>query len=259
MMKKVLIPLISSLTISGCSHMPSFLWQEDVAEIPTAETEKQIDAAEAEYEQYSPSVAASVKFRDEYRELLLIKQHTQAAIDQKNSEVEKRHESEKLDQNINYYVRGLMQDLIANLQYVNSTTPLAVTSFALLDGDYNQTNLLGKQIAESFIHEVHKFGIPVIDFKTTDYIRVTPNGDFILSQDYLELKDGLPIRYVIAGTLVKHQGGFLVNARILGVESKAVVASAQNFIPANVSKALVASTITVKEETKPAVSLVQGM
>jgi hypothetical protein len=65
--------------------------------------------------------------------------------------------------NINHYARGLMQDLVANLQYVNSSTPLAVVSFVMLDSDYNQSSLLGNQMAESLIHEIHKFGIPVID------------------------------------------------------------------------------------------------
>lgn len=241
----------------GCAQLPSFLWAEDVEETPNVKSAEQSNER-MHFPEHSTSVNASLKFRDEYRELLLLKAHKQSLLDEKIMAENTRHESEKLDHNINYYVRGLMQDLVGNLQYVNSTTPIAVTTFVLLDGNYNETNLLGKQIAESLIHEVHKFGIPVIDFKTTDYIRVTPDGDFILSKDYLELKDGLPIRYVIAGTLVKHQEGFLVNARILGVESKAVVASAQHYIPANVSKALLASIVKPKEEVKPTVSLVQG-
>lgn len=140
--------------------------------------------------------------------------------------------------NINHYVRSIMQDLANNLQYVNQKTPLAVTSFVFLDGDYTQASLVGNQLAEGFIYELHKFGIPVVDFKTTDYVRVTEQGDFIFSRDYLELSQNHNFNYVLGGTLVHHQGGILVNARIVGVKSKAVVGSAQGFIPQSVVDAL---------------------
>jgi TolB-like protein len=140
--------------------------------------------------------------------------------------------------NINHYVRGIMQDMVENLQYVSEQTPLAVSSFIFLDEDYNDGSLLGNQIAESFMHELHSFGVPVIDFKTTDYMRVTSTGDFVFSRDYLELNQDQNFKYVLAGTLVNHQGGVLVNARIVGLESKAVVGSAQGFIPQSVVDAL---------------------
>lgn len=140
--------------------------------------------------------------------------------------------------NINHYVRGIMQDMVENLQYVNDKTPLAVSSFIYLDADYNAGSLLGNQIAESFMHELHTFGVPVIDFKTTDYMRVTPTGDYVFSRDYLELSQQQNFNYVLAGTLVNHQGGVLVNARIVGITSKAVVGSAQGFIPQSVVDAL---------------------
>jgi len=133
--------------------------------------------------------------------------------------------------NINHYARGLMQDLVANLQYVNSTTPVAVVSFVMLDSDYNQSNLLGNQMAESLIHEIHKFGIPVIDFKTTGFIRITEQGDFAFTKDYEELEGDLAARYIFGGTMLRHKEGYLINARVVGLKSKAVVASAQSFIP----------------------------
>lgn len=140
--------------------------------------------------------------------------------------------------NINHYVRGIMQDMVENLQYVNVKTPLAVSSFVFLDDEYSDGSLLGNQISESFMHELHSFGVPVIDFKTTDYMRVTPKGDFVFSRDYLELNQDQNFKYVLAGTLVNHQGGVLVNARIIGMQSKAVVGTAQGFIPQSVVDAL---------------------
>lgn len=147
------------------------------------------------------------------------------------------------NRNINHYVRGIMQDLVANMQYVNASTPMVVTSFVFLDSDFSTANLLGNQIAESFMHEIHKFGIPVIDFKTTDYIRITGSGDFVLSRDFLELKADMAAEYVLLGTLTKQQGGMLVNARIVGFESKAIVASAQGFLPSDISNSLLNNSL----------------
>ncbi|PAJ75156.1 hypothetical protein CJF42_06600 [Pseudoalteromonas sp. NBT06-2] len=154
--------------------------------------------------------------------------------------------------NINHYVRGIMHGLVDNIQYVNSQTPIGVTSFVFLDGDYEKAPLIGNQLSESFMHELHKFGIPVIDFKTTDYIRVAPSGDYIFSRDFLELKGNLPIKYVLGGTLVRHESGYMVNARIVGVKSKAIVASSQGLIPSHAVKALLSSSL------EDGIPLVQG-
>ncbi|WP_254303970.1 FlgO family outer membrane protein [Shewanella sp. VB17] len=168
-------------------------------------------------------------------------------------------EGRELNNDINFYIRGMMQDLVGNLQYVNNTTPIAVTSFAFLDSDLQQTNLLGNQIAESLIHEIHKVGIPVLDFKITDSLSITQEGDFISSRGFNDLTAEIPIKYIVTGNLVKHQGGYLVNARIVGISSKAVVASAQSFIPAHVAKALLSSKpVSSSEQGVKKVPLVQG-
>lgn len=143
-----------------------------------------------------------------------------------------------LTKHVGHYVQSMTHQLIANMEYLTDKTPVAVTTFSPVDSDLQKTNLLGFQIAESFMHELHKFRIPIVDFKATDYIRVTNDGDFLLSRDFLELKNRVEIEYILTGTMIRHQGGMLVNARILGMESKAVVASAQMMIPFYVVDAL---------------------
>ncbi|RDV24700.1 hypothetical protein DXV75_13065 [Alteromonas aestuariivivens] len=168
------------------------------------------------------------------------------------------YQGRPLTKHIGDYVKNMTQDLVANLEYVNVKTPVAVTNFALLDSDLQETNLLGQQMAESFIHELHKFRIPVLDHKATDYIRITGQGDFLLSRDYLELDASLPIEYVLTGTMAKHQGGVLVNARILGLQSRAVVASAQMLVPFYVVDALIPSDGNHRGGMRDGVKLSQG-
>ena len=174
------------------------------------------------------------------------------------SSVQGAYKGRPLTKHIGDYVKNMTQDLIANMEYVNEKTPIGVTHFALIDTDLQTTDLLGRQMAESFVHELHKFRVPVIDFKATDYIRITTDGDFVLSRDYRELSSGLPIEYVLTGTMAKHQGGVLVNARILGIESRAVVASAQMLVPFYVVDALIPSDGSQQNGMRDGVRLSRG-
>lgn len=174
------------------------------------------------------------------------------------SSVQGAYKGRPLTKHIGDYVKNMTQDLVANMEYVTDKTPVGVTNFAMLDSDLQHTNLLGQQMAESFVHELHKFRIPVIDYKATDYIRVTEQGDFILSRDYLELNGSLPIEYVLTGTMTKYQGGVLVNARILGVKSRAVVATAQMLVPFYVVDALIPSDSNQRGGSRDGVKLSKG-
>ncbi|MBT1450970.1 hypothetical protein KJ365_08760 [Glaciecola sp. XM2] len=163
-----------------------------------------------------------------------------------------------LTRHIGHYVRNMAQDLVGNMEYVTERTPVAVTHFSLIDSDLRETNLLGQQMAESFVHEFHKFRMPVVEFKATQFIRVTETGDYLLSRDFLDLNNSTPIQYVLTGTMTKHQGGFIVNARMLGMESKVVVASAQSFVPFYVVDALIPSESSRQNEVIDGVRIIRG-
>jgi len=234
------LSLLAALALSGCTvfaPLDDMLGLEDMSNLEDAVSLDE-NIQETEFVQNvgdgSP-LSSSVNFQQQFREkfeqkndLVTVKELKEILLQQNSSPSYKKYD-------INHYVRGLMQDLVANLQYVNATTPVAVVSFVMLDSNYNDSNLLGIQIAESLIHEVHKFGIPVIDFKTTGFIRITEQGDFAFSKDYLDFSGDMPARYIVGGTMLKHTDGYLINARIVGVTSQVVVASAQSFIPNSVS------------------------
>lgn len=250
-MKKLLLPLLATQLVA-CSTFDNWSWTEDETNSDVSEqsqvasqtanqnntnTEEMASIpVNAKPRLSSGDVAtpdsASVQFQSEYRQQLLGRM----------SELrDQQPNATRSVKDLNYYVRTMMQDLVGNMKYVNAATPVVVTSFVMLDSDFQHADLLGRQISESFIHEVHKYGIPVLDFKTLDFVRVTPQGDFVFSKDYLELNGDLPIKYAVAGTMVKQVSGYLVNARVIGIESKAVVASAQGFLPAGVVNSLISS------------------
>lgn len=225
------LSILVGMALSGCVAGPNegYLTADSNNDSVLFQESGQASITEQKYADMS-QLEASAKFQNQFRQQL----NAQSS----GNNYSNINNVDPKNYNINHYVRGMMQDLVSNLQYVNAETPMAVTSFVFLDSNFEQADILGNQIAESFIHEIHRFGIPVIDFKTTDYVRVTASGDFVLSRDFLELPSKLPVEYVLLGTMTKHQGGVLVNARIVGISSKAVVGSAQGFLPASITQSI---------------------
>lgn len=109
---------------------------------------------------------------------------------------------------------------------------IAVTSFVNL-GTLESTNWLGQQMAEDFIHELHRRGEIVFDYKLTGSIKVTPDGDFVFSRDWTELAKRVPVSRVLTGTLSRNAEGIIVNARIVSLKTHMVEATAQGFVPAS--------------------------
>mgnify|MGYP003670439826 CR=1 FL=1 len=132
---------------------------------------------------------------------------------------------------INDVVKGLAYQMLESSSFVNPKTPIAIASFVDLK-NLESTNWLGNQLSESFVHEMQRHGLVVIDFKTTGHIRVTAQGDYVFSRDWKELPERQIIDYVVTGTMMKQEAGILVNARMIGMQSRVVVATAQSFIPA---------------------------
>lgn len=245
--------LLSILSLSGCATLDDN--QTDMSVTSSPQGSAQLSASQNFQQQFKQKVTAQntanqMAVANQQQSQLKTTAQSESIAELKAivsqfgnviSEAQANQANQAKKPNINFYVQGLMQDLVSNLQYVNSTTPVAVVSFVMLDSDYTTSNLLGNQIAESLMHEIHKFGIPVIDFKTTDYIRVTGQGDFAFTRDYEEISANFPFLYIVGGTMLKQPDGYLINARIVGIESKAVVASAQSFIPNDVSNAILTS------------------
>jgi TolB-like protein len=136
------------------------------------------------------------------------------------------------------YTEQLAMKLIQNMNYVNSRTPIAVTSFVNLDDNLQTTNIFGNHLAESFITEMQGFGLSIVDYKHTGNVHVTPLGDFSFSRNGKEIKGYPHIDYTLTGTLTYTNKGVIVNARIIGAKSKIVVSTAKGFIPSFIVESL---------------------
>ena len=132
------------------------------------------------------------------------------------------------------YVEQMALDLADTLESkatANSPINIAVTTLVDLDATLNNTNQLGNQLSETLIHQLQKFGYSVVDFKAMDSINVTRQGDFVLSRDIELLSEDSMANYVLAGTLIYRPNGVAVNARVINVHTKKIVASSRKLIP----------------------------
>ncbi|CAM3901337.1 FlgO family outer membrane protein [Rheinheimera salexigens] len=143
---------------------------------------------------------------------------------------------------VNTYSQALVYQLVAHWQQTDPSAMVAVTDFSYVDSGLEQASILSNHLNEAMMHDLHTFGVPVLDYKATDYIRVTEQGDFVLSRNYQELSGELPIRYVVTGTMTQHQQGMLINARLVRIDNKQVMSVARTFIPEAVVSAIIRHT-----------------
>jgi TolB-like protein len=141
------------------------------------------------------------------------------------------HPSNPVSLELKDYVRELVADMALNIRSADTLGVIAVTNFVFSESDFQSTNELGYVLADTFMMELHLLGFETLDFKVTDFIRVTSKGDFAMSRDYLELETEIPFKYILVGKLTDHKNGYLVHARIVDIKSKKVLAFGESFIP----------------------------
>ena len=158
-------------------------------------------------------------------------------------------------QTLGFNIEQMAHELVSNIQHVKPDAVIATSSFVYLDSNFDSTPLFARQVQESFTYEFHKIGQPIVEYKATGYIRVTEAGDFALSKDFKELQHSLPIDYILLGTLAKTTEGVLLNAKLVGVKSHAIVAASQRHI----SKTIIDQFISSVEAPAPQIKRPTGV
>ncbi|MDO6695331.1 FlgO family outer membrane protein [Aliiglaciecola sp. 3_MG-2023] len=139
--------------------------------------------------------------------------------------------------NIEYHTSILANELFAGLT-ANRDYRYAVVNFVPVTNlQFDKTYqhplmLLGHQLSEGMVTEASRRGFITQDYKITNDILVTKEAEYALSRDVSRLAPLQNVDFYIAGTITEQQEGAIVNARIIHVESKDVVASATKFFPA---------------------------
>jgi TolB-like protein len=129
------------------------------------------------------------------------------------------------------YAEQLTIQLMESAKQLDPNALIGVASFVALDEKLTRSNVLGNQLAEMFIAELQQYGLAVVDFKATQSINITSQGDYVFSRDGEELADKLALDNILSGTMIADERGVKINARIISMANKQVLASAKIFIP----------------------------
>jgi len=150
----------------------------------------------------------------------------------------------ELINDVNNYAKWLMQDLISNLDLPSNEDVFLVADMALLDSDLNKTNHFGRQFTEALIHEVNRAGFSVIDVKNRGFIRFNEEGDvFYQTRDFQEVSPKLDVSNILTGTMTRHRGGYLINAKVIDANNNALITSGQILIPHQVVDAVMKENV----------------
>lgn len=141
--------------------------------------------------------------------------------------------------NVEYHTAILAQELFSGIQS-SKQYRYAVAGFVpVADMQYKSKAqhplmLLGHQLEQGMITEANRRGLITQDYKTTNDILIDSNSDRVFSRNVKLLGTEQRVDFFISGTITEQQEGAIVNARVIHVQSKDVVAAATKFFPAGI-------------------------
>lgn len=138
--------------------------------------------------------------------------------------------------NAEYHTHQLANELFAQIRPARQSR-YAVSGFVpIVEHEFDATHhhpmqLLGHQIRDGLITEATKRGFTTQEFLLTNDIKLTGSSDRTLSRELDELTNVQRVDFYITGTVLQQEAGAMVNARVVHVRSKEVVAAATRFFP----------------------------
>lgn len=158
-------------------------------------------------------------------------QHIEAAPDYRDP-LQNGFFPSKTHKQLSDYASQLAMKLMENATRLKQNDLVGITSFVRLNESLSNSTVLGNQLSEYLITELQDFGLAIVDFKVANNINVTPYGDFVLSRSAKSLAKKMAMDHVVTGTIIEDDRGVQVNARIVSLADKQIVASAHILIPA---------------------------
>ena len=123
-----------------------------------------------------------------------------------------------------------VQKMLSSQRGITANTTIAVADFVSLAANYDRPSMLGRYLGQAYLTALHNAGASTVDYQITGDIRVTPEGNLGLSQDYLELSNEVDANSVLVGTITSASSGYNVHIRVVDNASKRVIAADQFFL-----------------------------
>ena len=129
------------------------------------------------------------------------------------------------------YAEQLALQMATHGEMLPADRRVAVASFVMLDESLKQTGPVGNILAENLLQALQKSGASVVDVRLTGNIQLGADGERVFSRDASELSRSYNLTHIVSGTLQPTPNGLKVFARMMSLDNKQVVASADVLIP----------------------------
>ncbi|EJI84080.1 hypothetical protein AEST_29140 [Alishewanella aestuarii B11] len=116
---------------------------------------------------------------------------------------------------------------------------IAISSFvpvrqlSLVNAGTEQTDL-ANQLAESLLTEAVQRGYEVVDIRLRAAVLLQQDHEQAFSRLLHELQQQQQARVLLSGTFIPQEDGWIVNARLIDIQSQQVLAAATDYVPDNV-------------------------
>jgi len=144
-------------------------------------------------------------------------------------------------QPLGFYTERLAQQLFAELAKDQNTLQrqLAVSSFLpisslSLQARSAQEVELANQLADSMLTEAVQRGYDAVDIRLRREVLLQPDHEQGFSRQLAELRQQHSARALLSGTYSVQEDGYVVNVRLIDIDSQRVLAAATDYIPDNV-------------------------
>lgn len=121
---------------------------------------------------------------------------------------------------------------IKNNSIMPAKSPILVMTPVFVD-KFASSNKFGRILQQTLMSELYRNGFYVSDLNISEYLRVTEQGDFILTRNWKEISKELDVNYLLVSTIGVTKKGYIINCRILYLYNHQMLAAANTFIPQN--------------------------
>lgn len=130
---------------------------------------------------------------------------------------------------INHLAQRIVTELVKQNDALRFDQPIVVTTPVLV-GDLQTTNAIAVQLQQGLMAALHSFQFNVVELNLADGLRVTADGDFILTRDWQKLSTNLPVDHIVVATMSPTTNGLAINTRIVTLSNNRVVSASQTFV-----------------------------
>ncbi|MDX1677662.1 FlgO family outer membrane protein [Arsukibacterium sp.] len=150
--------------------------------------------------------------------------------------------SELSPQPLGFYTERLARQLFAQLDdsplwlarpQIAVSSFLPATALNLRDANTEQRDF-ANQLSESMLGHSRQFGYAVYEYRLSNEVMLADNYEQALSRQLADINRKGEANTLLTGTYTQQQDAVIVNARLIHIPSKQVLAAVTDYIPANV-------------------------